>query len=161
MTEAASGQQLHPSGQPIVIHLGDYWLRVGESRWHAERDNPVGTRLFLIDDHSALREGLKILLEGRGDFQVVGESDNGEGALNDSRLASADVVLDGLQLLVRFKESFPHLRTVVFTVHQEESTVLAAASSNPPVKEAIRSSRPDSGSSAGRNRPARPRSGLV
>lgn len=84
-----------------------------------------------------MREGLKFLLESRGDFQVVGESDRVEKALEDPRLAQSDLVLldlnlpgkDGLFMLDALKNRYPALRSVVFTMHKEESKVLAALES--------------------------------
>ena len=34
-------------------------------------------RVFLLDDHEMVRRGVRELLEGEGDIEVVGEADNG------------------------------------------------------------------------------------
>ena len=38
-------------------------------------------RVFLADDHVALRTGLRLLLEGEEDIRVVGEASDGEEAI--------------------------------------------------------------------------------
>ena len=39
------------------------------------------TKVYLIDDHALVRAGLKMILAGEFDIEVVGEADNGEDAL--------------------------------------------------------------------------------
>ena len=55
-------------------------------------------RVFLVDDHLIVREGIKKLLELDERIQVVGESDNAEDALSRSEMASAQVVLMDIRL---------------------------------------------------------------
>ena len=38
-------------------------------------------RVLLVDDHTVLRQGLKVLLSQEVDIQVVGEAENGREAL--------------------------------------------------------------------------------
>lgn len=54
-------------------------------------------RLFLIDDHTVMREGLRALLEGEG-YQVVGEADDPTPAIADIVRLQPDVVLLDLSL---------------------------------------------------------------
>lgn len=55
-------------------------------------------RVYLVDDHALVRTGMKLILEHEVDIQVVGETDNGEDALNDIRRLKPDVVLCDLHL---------------------------------------------------------------
>jgi two-component system, NarL family, invasion response regulator UvrY len=55
------------------------------------------SRLYLVDDHALMRDGLRAVLEGAG-HEVVGESDRPEKALADLQLLLPDVVLLDLQL---------------------------------------------------------------
>ncbi len=55
-------------------------------------------RVFLVDDHLIVREGIKKLLELDERIQVVGESDNAEDALSGVEIASAQVVFMDIRL---------------------------------------------------------------
>ena len=37
-------------------------------------------RVLLVDDHSVMRDGLRLMLEGSGEFEVVGQAADGEEA---------------------------------------------------------------------------------
>jgi DNA-binding NarL/FixJ family response regulator len=55
-------------------------------------------KVFLIDDHTLVRTGLKMILAGEVDIEVVGDADNGEDALPQVRRLKPDVVLCDLHL---------------------------------------------------------------
>jgi two-component system invasion response regulator UvrY len=55
-------------------------------------------RVYIIDDHALVRAGVRMLLSGETDIEVVGESDNGETALPQIRKLQPDVVLCDLHL---------------------------------------------------------------
>ena len=42
-------------------------------------------RILIVDDHSMVRSGLRLLLEEEGDFHVVGEAGDVDGALERAR----------------------------------------------------------------------------
>lgn len=55
-------------------------------------------RVYLIDDHALVRTGMKMILAGEVDIEVVGDADNGEDALRQIRGLKPDVVLCDLHL---------------------------------------------------------------
>ncbi len=55
-------------------------------------------RVFLVDDHSLVRAGMRMILSGETDIQVVGEAESGEAALPQIRRLKPDVVLCDLHL---------------------------------------------------------------
>lgn len=55
-------------------------------------------RVFLIDDHALVRAGMKMILAGETDIEVVGEADSGEEALPLVRKLKPDVVLCDLHM---------------------------------------------------------------
>jgi DNA-binding NarL/FixJ family response regulator len=55
-------------------------------------------RVYLIDDHALVRTGMKMILAGEVDIEVVGDADNGEDALREIRSLKPDVVLCDLHL---------------------------------------------------------------
>lgn len=91
--------------------------------------NPI--RVVLIDDHTVLRDGLKLLLSLEPDIQVVGEAGSGnEGIAVAEDLAPNVVVtdvglpdVDGVIVTRRLREALPEARVLVLTVHDEDHYV--------------------------------------
>lgn len=93
-------------------------------------------RVFLVDDHEVVREGLRRMLGRCGDLEVVGGAANGEEALQKIPGADPDVVLldlnlpgmQGLDVLKALKaDGADTPRVLVLTVHDDEDLVLGAA----------------------------------
>jgi len=97
------------------------------------------TRLYLLDDHTIVREGLRAVLEASG-MRVVGESDSVSEALSDIVRLVPDVVLldlglrerSGLDLLAQLAGRNLPTRVLVLTVsdrpwHVAEAMRLGAA----------------------------------
>jgi len=84
-------------------------------------------KVFIVDDHSLFREGLKRILvdEGEGRFQVVGEASKGEEAIQKVREVEPDLVLvdvalpdlDGFQVCSLIKESLPDTKVGMLTMY--------------------------------------------
>ncbi|MGH8054219.1 MAG: response regulator [Stenotrophomonas sp.] len=55
-------------------------------------------KVFLIDDHALVRTGIRMILSGQTEIDVVGEADSGEVALPQIRRLKPDVVLCDLHL---------------------------------------------------------------
>jgi DNA-binding NarL/FixJ family response regulator len=80
------------------------------------------TRLAIVDDHEALREGLEALLDG-GELEVVGSAGNAAAALDLLEHAEPDVALvdiglpdaSGIDLCKTFLRLRPQLRVVLYT----------------------------------------------
>ena len=51
------------------------------------------TTIVVVDDHKIVREGLRKLLEARGDFHVIGEASDGEQAVEIVLATKPDVVV--------------------------------------------------------------------
>src|SRR3990170_6217531 len=86
-------------------------------------------RVFLADDHTVLRAGLRALLSAQADMDVVGEAGDGLEALQEAERLRPDVLLadvgmpglSGLELTRRLKESLPEARVLILTVHEDQS----------------------------------------
>ena len=53
--------------------------------------------VLIVDDHAAFRSSARLLLESEG-FQVIGEADNGESAVEKTAELGPDLVLLDVQL---------------------------------------------------------------
>lgn len=95
-------------------------------------DEPI--RVVLVDDHPALRDGVRADLEGSGVATVVGEAADGGDALRVVEETQPDVVLMDLQLptmrgvdaIRAIGESSPHVHVLVLSVSDAETDVLEA-----------------------------------
>jgi len=93
----------------------------------------MSIRLMLVDDHAVLREGLRFMLRGEEEFEVVAEASDGAEALE--RLADdaleVDVVLmdvkmpnlDGLETLKRLRDLKPDLPVLVLSMYDDPGYV--------------------------------------
>lgn len=94
--------------------------------------------VFLAEDHNIVRNGIKSLLENNGEIAVIGEANNGLGALNmPEKLAIADVLLtdinmagiDGITLTKELAKNYPNLAVVILTMLDQENYVFGAFTS--------------------------------
>ena len=93
-------------------------------------------RLLIADDHPAFRAGLRMLLGSLSDFDIdiVAEVENGEQALQAAIELSPDVIVmdlqmpgaGGIETTRRVAAAAPHVRVLVLTMFEDESSVFAA-----------------------------------
>ena len=91
-------------------------------------------RIVLADDHTILREGLKQILRGEADFEIVAEAADGHEVMKRVRENEFDVlVLDmsmpgksGVELIKQVKSEKPKLRVLILTMHEEHQYAVRA-----------------------------------
>ena len=84
-------------------------------------------RVYLIDDHALVRTGMKMILAGEVDMEVVGDADNGEDGLRQIRSLKPDVVLcdlhlpglSGLEITERITRSDLEARVIIVSVLED------------------------------------------
>jgi DNA-binding NarL/FixJ family response regulator len=84
-------------------------------------------RIFIVDDHPMMRQGLAQLISAEADLTVCGESENAEHALDRIGLLKPDLVLadislpgkNGLELIKDFQTMQPGLPVLVISMHDE------------------------------------------
>lgn len=85
-------------------------------------------RVFIADDHTVLRSGLRLLINSEPDIEVIGEANSGAGALEQIAALSPDVVLmdislqdmNGVDVIRRLRQNpAVRCRILVLTMHPE------------------------------------------
>lgn len=85
-------------------------------------------RIYIIDDHTVLRSGLRMLLNAEPDMTVVGEASLVTQAGEEISGLQPDVVIldlslpeiNGLAGLALLQEKVPHSRFLILTMHDDE-----------------------------------------
>ncbi|MEI7743968.1 MAG: response regulator transcription factor [Chloroflexota bacterium] len=88
-------------------------------------------RLFVVDDHAVVRQGILRIIADVPDFVLVGEGSDAADTRRLSLTTEADVcVLDlampggGVEFVAELHELRPRLRILVFSMHREEQYAL-------------------------------------
>lgn len=85
-------------------------------------------RILIADDHSIVREGLRLILETEPDFEVIGEAADGVEAVNLASELSPDVILmdlrmprmDGLTAIQHLQTEQPDIAIIILTTYTED-----------------------------------------
>ncbi len=91
-------------------------------------------RLLIVDDHSMVREGVKMYLGFDSTLEIVGEASNGEEALEQAAKLQPDVVLmdlimpvmDGVTTIGEMKKRHPDTEIIALTSVLEDEKVVGA-----------------------------------
>jgi NarL family two-component system response regulator LiaR len=91
-------------------------------------------RLLIVDDHTIVRKGIKVLVATEKDMQVVGEAENGAEAVEKAASLKPDVILmdlvmpgmDGIEATGRITAQQPEARILVLTSFAADDKVFPA-----------------------------------
>jgi DNA-binding NarL/FixJ family response regulator len=88
-------------------------------------------KIFLLDDHQMLIDGLKALIVNEKQFEITGTSNNAMEALEEIRKNTPDIVLtdinmpgmDGIMFTREAKKRHPQLKILALSMFGEKSTI--------------------------------------
>ncbi|WBM75057.1 response regulator transcription factor [Saprospira grandis] len=88
-------------------------------------------KVFLVDDHKLIRDGIKAHLEEAQDFEIVGEAADGQEAINKLKETTADVVLmdinmdgmDGISCTQILSQELPELNVLALSMLAENQHI--------------------------------------
>lgn len=91
-------------------------------------------RVLIADDHPLFRHGIREFLNLAPDIQVIGEAMSGEEVIVKAEALHPDVILmdinmpgvNGIEATRRILHDSPHIRILVVTMFEDDSTVFAA-----------------------------------
>jgi DNA-binding NarL/FixJ family response regulator len=89
-------------------------------------------RVLLAEDHTLVRKGLRAILEGYPDIEVIGEAADGREAVTMAEALHPHVIvmdvnmpgLNGLEATDRIKRRVPDVRILILSMHANEEYVL-------------------------------------
>lgn len=91
--------------------------------------------ILIADDHAMIRNAMAFLLNAQKDMNVVGDAADGHEVYMKVEQLPVDIVLmdismppgeNGLLTTKRIKESFPKVKVIILTMHDEESYIKKA-----------------------------------
>lgn len=93
-------------------------------------------RVFIADDHELVRYALRTMLDDEPDIEVVGESEDGEGAVEGVKCGEVDVVLldlrmpgmGGVEACRCINEACPDTRVLVLTSFDDDDEIFGVLS---------------------------------
>src|SRR5262249_38051638 len=97
-----------------------------------EHQEEIMLRVLLAEDHSVVRQGIKLYLESRG-VEIVGEAPNGGVAVEMAHVLQPDVIvmdihmpeLTGIEATRRIRHDNENIRILVLTAYDEPSYIHA------------------------------------
>lgn len=87
---------------------------------------PERIRVFCVDDHPLLREGIAAIVRSHPDMELVGEASTGGEAIERFREFQPDVTLmdlrlpdmNGLDAMIAIRSDFPEARLIILTTFE-------------------------------------------
>ena len=85
-------------------------------------------RVIVVDDHAIVRSGVKMLLNGEKDIEVIGEASDGDEAIAKTFSLKPTLVImdismppgkDGLEATLEIKKNMPDVHILILTMHDE------------------------------------------
>lgn len=91
-------------------------------------------KIFLVDDHPVVRDGLAAILGTQPDFAVVGEVGDGQTAVSQISVIQPDVILldlempgmDGVETLRQLRQQNSATKAIVFTAFDTDERIVTA-----------------------------------
>lgn len=132
---SASGTAGAPAEERVADRLAVPETSSFREASHAEGDglrvSPI--RVLLVDDHAMVRQGLRSVLEGYADLDIIAEAGDGEEAVNLADVLKPDLIvmdvnlprLDGIEATKRILQAQPETVVVGLSVNQAEHVMRA------------------------------------
>jgi DNA-binding NarL/FixJ family response regulator len=91
-------------------------------------------RVFSVDDHPLLREGIAAVINNERDMQVIGQAANGKDAVQEFKKYQPDVTLmdlrlpdmSGIDAMIAIRAEFPDARVILLTTFEGDVEIKRA-----------------------------------
>jgi DNA-binding NarL/FixJ family response regulator len=97
-------------------------------------NEPSRIRVFSVDDHPLLREGIAAIINNQQDMQVIAQAANGQDAIQHFKKHQPDVTLmdlrlpdmSGIDAMVAIRAEFPEARIILLTTFEGDVEIKRA-----------------------------------
>jgi len=94
----------------------------------------MSVRVLIADDHAVVREGLRMILEAKGDMTIVGEALDGRDAIEKAEMLNPDVIImdiampemNGIEATRIICERFPAVKIIILSMHHTNEHIFRA-----------------------------------
>jgi DNA-binding NarL/FixJ family response regulator len=91
----------------------------------------MSKRILVVDDHDVVRQGVRRILHGHPEWQIVAEAGDGVEAVEKAKSLNPDLVIldismprkDGLEVAAELTRNGSGSKILVLTMHDEESLI--------------------------------------
>lgn len=91
-------------------------------------------RVFIVDDHPVVRQGVANVLAYYSDIEVVGEAENAAGLFTRMEQAKPDIILldirmpgpSGIEITRRLKRDWPEIKVIILTTYDDDEYLVGA-----------------------------------
>jgi two-component system nitrate/nitrite response regulator NarL len=88
-------------------------------------------KLYIVDDHQIMIDGIKALLMNKPAFEIIGENTNPVNALEEIKKNTPDILISdinmkemsGIELTKQLKEIFPDLKILALSMYGDKETI--------------------------------------
>jgi len=89
-------------------------------------------RIFIAEDHTILRAGLRAMLSSNPDYEIIGEAEDGREAIRGVENNEPDLIvldlsmprMNGLEAITEIKKISPETKILVLTIHKTDEYIL-------------------------------------
>lgn len=93
-------------------------------------------RVFLLDDHKIIRDGIKSILQHSGAYKIIGEEGDPLTFINQLSRLDVDILLldisfpqiSGLQILAKVRKQRPEIKVMILSMHNDPEFMQRCAS---------------------------------
>lgn len=91
-------------------------------------------KVFIVDDHQLVRDGIKALLDGEENISVIGEAADGSSLYAQLETCKPDIILmdislpgeSGVEITAHLTEYYPDVQVIMLSMYTQEDFVLNA-----------------------------------
>ena len=91
-------------------------------------------RLFIVEDHKIVRDGLRSLMKTENGLEFVGEAGDGMEAIRCINKTNPDLIIldlnmpkmDGISIISQIKKQSQDMKILVLTMHKDEEYIMEA-----------------------------------